>query len=197
MPDNCSLPGPNCSWKEWCVPLRCDEFTLQQVLDSAAAIAASQNDIPLMVQLVENPSYDIPGFNIFNGAVDLKAHDCIHAILGRGLLSHDEAFTIGFTMGSTNRVTTTEERLYSFVAKHLYPGPYKFSDEAIQIFKDAVHLGYVSDCQPLDKIDYELYKQMPLKHIREAIGLEVDLLKAYYRIESKRYPTHKSSHRLL
>ena len=33
----------------------------------------------------------------------------------------DEAFVIGFTMGSTNRVSTTEEKLYSFFAKYSLP----------------------------------------------------------------------------
>lgn len=158
---------------------------------------AEPGDIPLIIKLVENPSFDIPGINIFNGAVDLLAHDCIHALLGRGLMMHDEAFTIGFTMGSTNRVTTAEQKLYALAAKYLYPKPYKFDEDDIQVFKDAVHLGYVSDCQPLDKVNYEVYKDYTLADAREALGIEVDLLRAYYRIEMKRYPNHKDSQRLL
>jgi len=37
----------------------------------------------------------------------------------------------------------------------------------------------------------------PLRRIREAIHLEVDLLQAYYRIEAKRYPNCRASQRLL
>lgn len=193
----CKLPSKDSTWRDWHVSILCEDFTMQQVLDSAAHMAASQTDIPLIVKLIENPKFDIPGISIFNGAVDLQDHDCIHALLGRGMLPHDEAFTIGFTMGSTNRVTTAETRLYELAAKFLYPGPYKFSDNDIQIFKDGVHLGFVSDCLPLDKLDYKPYLDMTLKDAREAIGLEVDLLKAYYAIEKKRYADDVASLRLL
>lgn len=194
---NCKLPTNGCSWREWYVPLHCDQFSMAQVIDSAAHMAAEPEDIPLIIQLVENPKFDIPGINIFNGAVDLFQHDCIHALLGRGLLPHDEAFTIGFTMGSTNRVTTAETRLYAMAAKYLYPGPYKFRDEDIAIFKDAVHLGYISDCIPLDSIDFKPLMDLSLAEARLAIGLETDLIAAYYGIERKRYPHSVESLRLL
>lgn len=194
---NCKLPDKNSTWRTWHVTIGCEEFTMQDVLDSATHMAAEQNDIPLIVKIIENPKFDIPGISIFNGAVDLKDHDCIHALLGRGMLPHDEAFTIGFTMGSTNRVTTAETRLYELAAKYLYPGPYKFSDDDIEIFKDGVHLGYVSDCLPLDQIDFKPYLKMSLKDAREALGIEVDLLKAYYHIEKKRYPEDVASQRLI
>lgn len=194
---NCALPGRETTWRKWCVPLHCDTFTLRQVLDSAAPIAAEPEDIPLIIRLVENPEFDIPGVEIFNGAVDLFQHDCIHALLGRGLLPHDEAFTIGFTMGSTNRVTTAEIRLYELAARYLYPGPYRFRDEDVQIFKDAVHLGYVSDCERLDKVDFRPLLDLSLNEARERVGLESDLLAAYYRIERRRYPDAVESARLL
>ncbi len=152
---------------------------------------------PLIIQLVENPKFDIPGIDLFNGAVDLETHDCIHVLLGQGTLPKDEAFVIGFTMGSSNRVSSTEERLFSLAAIYLYPGPYKFSDEEIKVFKDASRLGFVSDCQPLSEVNYDQYMDMPVGEIRERFGLEPDLLKAYYRIENKRYPTDKANSRII
>jgi hypothetical protein len=77
---------------------------------------------------------------MFNGATSFDTHDPIHILLGRGLLAADEAFVIGFTMGSTNRVTTIDEKVYSFFAKHLFPKSYKFDDQALSIFCDAVKL---------------------------------------------------------
>ena len=57
------------------------------------------------MRLLENPKYHLPGVTLFHGAVDLDMHDRIDIALGRGLLTAiDEAFTIGFTMGSTKRV---------------------------------------------------------------------------------------------
>jgi hypothetical protein len=187
----------NISWRDWIVPLDDDLLSLRQVLDASAHLKASQDDIPVIIQLVENPKFDIPGIDLFNGAVDLQTHDFIHVILGRGMLPKDEAFVIGFTMGSTNRVSQTEEWLFGLASKYLYPGPYRFTDEDISVFKDAVRLGFVSDCMPLSEIDYGQYLDMPLKEVRERIGLEVDLLKAYYRIEQSRYPEDKASQRLL
>lgn len=184
-------------WHDWIVPLHETSMTLRQILDSAAHLQAAQTDIPLIIQLVENPRFDIPGIDLFSGAVDLHTHDCIHAVLGRGMLPKDEAFVIGFTMGSTNRMTTTEEKLYALAAKYLYPGPYRFSEEDIHVFKDAVKLGFISDCIPLSSIDFAPFMNMPVGTIRETIGLETELLRAYYRIEQKRYPNDKASMRII
>jgi hypothetical protein len=189
------LPSPDCTWREWIVPIKVKQLTLRRALDTQTHIAASQDDIPLMVRLLENPQFN--GLNIFEGAVDLFDHDAIHILLGRGMLPKDEAFVIGFTMGSTNRVGSIEQSLYSFAAKYLYPGPYKFSDEDVQVFKDAAHLGYVSDCTPLNSIRYKDYLDEPVGEIRQELGIEVDLIKAYYRIEQKRYPDSVESQRIL
>ncbi len=191
------LPAPDCTWREWHIPLSTRAPTLQQALDSAAHMAAKPSDVPLIVRLVENPKFDLPWIDLFSGAVNLESHDCIHALLGRGLLPKDEAFVIGFTMGSTNRTSTGEQKLYGLVAKYLYPGPYKFSDEDIQVFRDAAHLGYVSDCERLDKVDYGKLMDLSLEEAREKLGIECDLLQAYYRIEQKRYPDSTETRRLL
>ncbi len=187
----------NISYKEWHIPFSQDSITLREAHASLSSLGAKQQSIPLMIQLVENPRFDIPGFDIFHGAVDLKTHDYIHLILGRGLLAKDEAFTIGFTMGSTDKVSTLEETLYALASKHLYPKVYQFDDEDIRIFKDGVRLGFISDCIPLNQIDYEKYLDCSLKNIRQEIRLESDLILAYYRIEKKRYPNSKASQRLL
>ncbi|MCG3883303.1 hypothetical protein I3271_01235 [Photobacterium leiognathi] len=182
------LPVKGTHWKKWYVPLEEENATVRECLATQAPVAAGSADIPLIVRLIENPKFDIPGINLFNGAVSLEDHDVIHLLLGRGMLPKDEAFVIGFTMGSSNRMTTAEKKMYTFAAKYLYPGPYKFSDEDIVVFKKAAHLGYVSDCQPLDKINYSELMDLTLKDARERVGLEPELLAAYYQIESQRYP---------
>ncbi len=183
--------------RDWHIPLSQGGRDFQAAKAELAGMALDQEDIPLLIQLVENPRFDLPGIEIFNGATNLDTHDHIHILLGRGLQAADEAFVIGFTMGSTNRVTTTEERLYSFFAKYLFPKPYKFDDEALQVFRDAVKLGYISDCQRLDKVDYASLYGLSIAQAREKIGIETDLLQAYYRIEQKRYPGSFVAQRLL
>src|SRR5262245_52969772 len=181
------------TWEEWHIPLSRDQITLREAKESLANLGAKQEDIPLMIQLVENPRFQIPGLEIFHGAVDLATHDSIHILLGRGLLPKDEAFVIGFTMGSTDQVTTMEENLYALFSKYLYPKVYQFKDEEIRIFKDATKLGFISNCRPLDKVTYAQYLDWKLADIRADLGLETDLLLAYFRIEQKRYPTSQAS----
>jgi hypothetical protein len=100
-------------------------------------------------------------------------------------------------MGSTDQVTTMEENFYALFSKHFYPKVYQFQDEEIRIFKDATKLGFISNCRPFDKIDYTKYLDWKLRDIRADIGLESDLILAYFRIEQKRYPNSKASQRLL
>ncbi|MCG8668859.1 MAG: hypothetical protein MI867_05555 [Pseudomonadales bacterium] len=183
--------------KRWFVPLSEEDKTLAQAFKEMQDIALEQDSIPLIVQLVENPSYDLPGVEIFSGATNLETHDYIHLLLGRGVLPKDEAFVLGFTMGSTNRVGSIEEKLYGLFTKYLYPKHYRFTDEDFQIYKDAVRLGYVSDCQPLDGVDYESLASLTLKQARERIGIETDLIRAYFGIEKKRHPDSFESQRLL
>ena len=109
----------------------------------------------------------------------------------------DEAFTIGFTMGSTKKAPYTEERLLSLIAQYLYPAVYQFGEREIEAFRDAVRPGCVSDRQPLDEVNFNQHLDMPLATVRAAIGIEVDLLRAYYAIGKKRYPDSPASQRLL
>ena len=185
------------SYSEWHTPFLRDEITLDNALDSLQQVKAEQHEVPLMVQLVENPRYRIPGFEIFHGRVDLQQHDFIHILLGRGLLSMDEAFTIGFTMGSTNKISTTEEQLFSFISRYFYPQVYQFSDDDIAVFRNALRLGYISGCEPLDEFDFTAYRDERLRDLRVRTGVESDLLMAYYRIEKQRYPLSDASQRLL
>lgn len=162
-----------------------------------SAIRLKQEDVPFIVQMVENPAFDIPLLEIFHGATRLATHDHLHIVLGRGLLPKDEAFVIGFTMGSTDQVSGTEEFFYGLFAKHFYPRGYRFTEEDLRVFKDAVRLGFVSDCQSLAEADFASHLDRPLEEVRAALGIETPLLKAYYAIEKRRYPGSYESQRLL
>ena len=183
--------------KTWINKLHEDERTLRDAFTSLMSVGNSQDEVPLIVRLAENPRFNFSGLGFFKGRVTLEQHDYIHILLGRGLTLMDEAFVIGFTMGSTDRCSTHEANLFTFINQILYPKPYRFTPEGTQVFKDAVALGYVSDCTPLETVDFHPMLDWPLKKIREAIHLEVDLLESYYRIEAKRYPKCVASQRLL
>lgn len=185
------------SYKEWHIPLSAKDVKVADALASLKTLGAPQEDIPLIVKLLENPDYKIPGFTLFHGAVDLHTHDYIHILLGRGLMPKDEAFTIGFTMGSTNEVTALEEELFCAINKYFYPKVYRFGDEEIAIFKDAVRLGKISNCTALNELNFEAFNELSIAEMRAKVGLEEDLLNAYFRIEQKRYAEAPESARLL
>jgi hypothetical protein len=179
-------------YADWHIPLSEGAMTLRQAAAHLAKVGAMPDEIPLMVRLAENPQFDL-----FTGAVDLKTHDYIHPLLGRGLLAKDEAFVVGFTMGSTHRLGAAEEKLFTLVAQHLYPGIYRFSEEDVRVFRDAVRLAFLSDCRPLNEMDYQPYLDRSLDEIRRELGIEPMLLRGYYAIEKRRYPHSPESRRLL
>ena len=183
--------------ENWFIPLSCSDKTLSSAYQELQEFGLKQEEIPYIIQIVENPKFDLPGGDIFHGKTDMETHDYLHIILGRGVLAKAEAFVIGFTMGSSNRVTSTEENLYSFFARYLYPKAYRFTDEDLRVFKDAVKVGFISDCQPLYEVDYSCYLEQPLGKIREDLGIETNLLHAYYTIDKRRHPGSQESQRLL
>ena len=186
------------SVRDWFVPLSRGDMTLRESDASLDAVRMAPEEVPFLVRLVENPALDLPMLDVFHGATDLPTHDYLHIVLGRGLLAKDEAFVIGFTMGATDQVGRGEEFLYGVFARYLYPKQYRFTDEDMRVFKDAVRLGFISDCDPrLCNTDFERFLDTPIEQIREALGIETDLLRAYYAIEKRRYPGSRESARLL
>jgi len=181
----------------WFIPLSSREQTLRSAYQELQSFGMKQDDVPYIIQMVENPKFDLPGFDIFHGATNLETHDYLHILLGRGIRPKDEAFVIGFTMGSTDRVSTTEERLFSFFTKYLYPKNYRFTEDDLRVFRDATKLEFISDCEPLHQVDYTLYLDWPLSRVRENLRIEEDLLRAYYAIEKRRFPDSLESQRLL
>ncbi len=183
--------------RQWHLPLARDQLTLAEARHYLSLVGAAADSIPLMVQVVENPKYRIPGLDLFHGRVELQQHDAIHILLGRGLLNKDEGFTIGFTMGSSRKVSTIEEEVFASIASHLYPHPYRFNAEDIEVFRDGLRLAYIMGCNPLENIEFNDYSDFRLSELRAAIGINTNLLRSYYALEKERYPECPSSQRLL
>lgn len=137
-------PALSVACEQWSIPLSDDARTLGDAYDSLRAVGLRQEQIPFIVQWVENPRFDVPAIELLPGATDLETHDYIHIVLGRGLLAMDEAFVLGFTMGSTNRMSAAEEALYAFFTRYLYPKSYRFGDDEIAVFRDATRCGWAT-----------------------------------------------------
>ena len=121
--------------KTWHVPLFSNGKKLKTALREMNSWRLNSGDVPWIIRFVENPKSIFCDFDVFPGCVDLHSHDCIHIILGRGVLPKDEAFVIGFTMGSTKRLGWFREKLFLFITRWLYPDGYRFYDEERQVFQ--------------------------------------------------------------
>jgi len=182
---------------KWIMPLNLGwDKTLESVLASMQDFKLTQNEVPLVIKLVENPNYKTS--NIFMGAVDLFTHDCLHALLGRGLLPKDEAFVIGYTMGSSKKMSRWRRNLFMLICRYFYPEGYRFGREEEYVFNEAVKLG--ADCPTdLSKVDFKSngYLNKTLYAIRTELKLDPEVLKNFYAAEKERFPTSAESQRLL
>jgi hypothetical protein len=168
--------------------------TLGEELCRMEPFKLEPSEVPLIIRLTENPKYDL---GIFPGSVSLYSHDCIHIILGRGVLVKDEAFVIGFTMGSTKRIGVLREGLFCILTKHFYPDGYKFTSQDLIVYKAGLTIASSMDCEDLSKMDFKKYENWRLPRIRKKIGVDCKTLRYYYYLEKQMFPHCTESQRLL
>lgn len=151
------------------------------------------DEIDMLVRLVENPAspYALPG------AVSLERHDCIHVLLGRGLLGADEAFVVGYTMGAASS-SIDRELLDTFklIAKRLYPRHYRMSEADLFVFDLGYQLG-TSATVRVDTLALEDDLDLRVDEARRRARIDVDALRAVYAAERALFPTSAASARLL
>ena len=179
---------------EWIHPLSSKSRKLYSVLEEMEPFSLNPKDVPLTIKLFENPRYSTSKF--FDGAVDLFTHDCIHVILGRGLLVKDEAFVIGYTMGSTKNISRWRKNLFLFITKYLYPKGYKFGEEERFVFNMGLMAG--SRCGAnLAQIKFSDLSETPIYQIRKKLGINKKLLINCYSVEKNIFPNSPESQRLI
>jgi len=183
--------------QDWHIPYSRDDITLQIALDSIADVRTYQHTTPLMLQLAADEELNKAGKELFSKDLDLQQHDCIQIMLGRGLQLMDEIFTIGFTVASDKKVSTSEQLFYAKYGKKIFEGLGKLTEQEVTVFRDAVRLAYISDCLALDKFDFHPWFEEPISKVRDVIGIETELLLAYYAVEQGRNPNSVASQRLL
>lgn len=182
--------------ENWHVPLFSNGRKLKTVLRGMEDWRLEAKEVPWIIRAIENPKSPLCDFDFFPGCVDLFSHDCIHIILGRGILPKDEAFVIGYTMGSTKRVGRFREWLFLWIARWLYPEGYKFYEEERQVFQWGVMAG--KHCKKdLTKIDFEPMRNNSISAIRKVLGIETKFVKVCYILEKRAFPESKESQRLL
>ena len=177
-------------WHEWNPGLHNGDQILQDIINTLPATKADA--IPWLVRLFENPSSAIA----FPGAINLSRHDAIHILLGRGLRNQDEAFVIGFTMGTSSHIYAWQIHSFRWIITHLYPAPYKFSSADLLAFDLGFGLGQDINARDLDEFPFEKYNYCRLKDLRYWLGVNINKLHALYRFESLLIANTHASHRL-
>jgi len=181
--------------EEWIVPLSEGDKKLSEAVSEMQPFKLEGKDVPFIIKFFENPKYNF--FNFFPGAVRLKNHDCIHAILGRGVLPKDEAFVIGYTMGSSGKMTDFKEFLFLLIVSWLYPEGYKFYEEERNVFRGGRDTAEMSSPSDLSKIDFNEFLNLDLKTIRKRLGICEIKLKLRYTLEKEIYQNSTESQRLI
>lgn len=177
----------------WAPSFKSERRKLSSFLNEMEPFKLHQDEVPLIIKMVENPNYKTS--RLFGGAVDLFTHDCIHVLLGRGLLPKDEAFVIGYTMGSGKNMKRWKRNLFMFFSKYLYPKEYKFGEEERFVFNMGVMAG--SKCPTnLAKINFNKYSNKQIRTLRKELKIDVDFLEKCYKLEMKCFDS-KESQRLI
>lgn len=177
-------------WLAWYPGLENDKLTVQQALDSLPA--APDSEIPWIVKLFENPE----SWLRFRGAISLDDHDVLHVLLGRGLQDQDEAFVLGFAMGTAKRVNWLESYLFKWVLTGLYPEPYRIPRFLLPAFDLGVRCGQETGAKNLYRQPLSKLKAMTLAQARAECQIEVGMLREFYRREQSAIPFTIASLRL-
>lgn len=182
--------------QDWHIPYHQDFLRLRDALASVPPLA-NLSQVPLMLRLQRDPDLSFLGQLVFKAGLDQHQHDCIHILLGRGLLPMDQAFAMGFTLGSSKKGSLPEHKLRAEIGRHFNKNVPLFSESENAVFKDGIKLSYLSFCAPLETFDFTPWHDRTLRELRQAIGLEPELVLAYYAVERHRYPHALASQRLL
>jgi hypothetical protein len=177
-------------WYEWNPGLENDDLTLRETVESMPASPPS--DIPAIVRFFENPASPCK----MRGAISLVDHDHLHIILGRGLQDQDEAFVLGFTMGTEKNLTRIERWVFKFILSKLYPQPYRISSQLLCSYDLGVRAGKEMGVRKINRIDTRKYLDMRLCDVRRELGIDSKRLRELYAEESNLIPGTMVSERL-
>ena len=177
-------------WRCWTPGFDNDALTLGIIYDSLPG--DDPGAIHHCVRLFENPDSPVA----FPGAASLERHDCIHILLGRGLLAQDEAFVIGYTMGTCRTIQSCQVWSFKQLARRLYPGIYRMRDSDAIAFDLGFNLGQGAMRRDLAAFPFEEHMETPLGELRRMLDVHRDQLRAAYRTERLLLPDTEESRRL-
>jgi hypothetical protein len=177
-------------WLAWYPGIENDELTVDEVIRSMPAAPATA--IPWIVKLFENPNSRLR----FRGAIDLEDHDVMHVLLGRGLQDQDEAFVLGFAMGTAKKISRLEYHVFKFLMARVYPEPYRIPSFLQPAFDIGVRCGQQTGVKDLYKQGLKDWRGLTLGEARLRAGIDMTVLREHFQIEQQEIPFTIASLRL-
>ncbi len=177
-------------WLAWYPGLDAPERIVDSVIATLPTVPASK--IPWIVSLFESPT----SWCRFRGAVDLEDHDVLHVLLGRGLQDQDEAFVLGFAMGTAKKVSWLQYHIFQFTLSRLYPEPYRIPRFLHPAFQLGVKCGQLTGARDLYKRPLKSLRSLSIHEARREAGIDSEVLREFYRLEQLAIPITIASLRL-
>lgn len=176
-------------WAEWFPGFDTDDITLRTLYKTMPGFPPEA--IHPMVRLFENPSSPIA----FEGAITLERHDILHCLLGRGLIDQDEAFVLGYTMGTSKRMNRVKKWAFKTVLAN-YPEPYRIMGMELKAYDLGVEAGSKCGTSAIYDHPLEEYWDQPIGQVRSRLGISKSLLMEFYTREQAEIPRTPASLRL-
>lgn len=178
------------SWLAWYPGLDNDTATVGELLTTLPKVPESA--IPWLIRFFENPE----SWFRFRGAIDLADHDVLHVLLGRGLQDQDEAFVLGFAMGTAKKVSRFQYYVFKWVMIHLYPEPYRIPSFLLPAFDIGLRCGIQTGRKNLYREPLNQLKDLTVKEARIQCGIDIAVLRQGFREEQEKIPFTIASLRL-
>ncbi len=141
-------------------------LTLKEAYEQIEKDEAST--IPFLIWLLENPDSPIS----FPGQIYLREHDYVHILLGRRQSTEDEAYVVGFTMGSDIQTNWIHLAIFKFFARYLYPQKYRFSTKELQVFEKGFLAARQMKITALNRFDFKAHEDQNIASLREMLGYQ-------------------------
>lgn len=178
------------SWLAWYPGLDNETATIGQILATLPKVP--ETAIPWLIRFFENPD----SWFRFRGAIHLADHDVLHVLLGRGLQDQDEAFVLGFAMGTAKKVSLFQYYVFKWVMVHLYPEPYRIPSFLLPAFDIGMRCGVQTGRKNLYQEPLKELKNLTVKEARNHCGIDSTILRQGFREEQDRIPFTIASLRL-
>jgi hypothetical protein len=187
------MSGASRKWREWTPEFRMDD---KKVIEAQRTLpGVNEAALPKLLEKYEDPSSP----DAFIGAVKLGHHDIIHILLRRGLLDQDEAFVLGFTMGTARGVDIDNQASrFKEILNKEYHEPYRIPLIKLPAFDLGIQCARASQCSDIftTPLTDPKYLNMSVGALRAHCGITDQVLEHFFRLERHSVPHSFESLRL-